>query len=59
MMLFASVVGVLGDILGILILAIAAVAIFFVAQLLRPEKKVSQLEQQPQHTASKDKRNAA
>ena len=34
MTLFASVTGVFGDILGILILGIAAVALFFVVQLL-------------------------
>jgi hypothetical protein len=59
MMLFASVVGVLGDILGILILAIVAVAIFFVVQLLRPDKKASRLEGERQRIATKDKRDAA
>ena len=60
MMLFASVVGVLGDILGILILGIAAVALFFVVQLLRPGNKSSRpLDEQPQREATNDKRDAA
>jgi hypothetical protein len=58
-MLSASIVGVLGDILGILILAIVAVAIFFVVQLLRPDKKASRLEEERQRPATKSKRDAA
>jgi hypothetical protein len=60
MTLFASVAGVFGDILGILILGIAAVALFFVVQLLRPGQKSSRpLDEQPPRDATNDKRNAA
>lgn len=62
MTLFASVTGVFGDILGILILAIAAIAIFFVVQLLiapRAESRRSQaLDEYEQRERTKDK-NAA
>ena len=60
MTLFASVAGVFGDILGILILGIAAVALFFVVQLLRPCQKSSRAldDQRPRETTN-DKRDAA
>ena len=55
----ASLVGVLGDILGIAILAIAAICIYFVAQLFMGHSKRSQsLDEEDERARGKNK-NAA
>jgi len=52
----ASLVGVLGDILGIAILAIAVICIYFVAQLFIGRGKRSQwLDEEEQRARVKDK----
>ena len=55
----ASFVGVLGDILGIVILAIAVISIYFVAQLFIGRSGRSQwLDEQDERARNKDKRAA-
>ena len=55
----ASLVGVLGDILGIAILAIAAICIYFVAQLFIGHGKRSQwLDEEEERARVKDKHAA-
>ena len=55
----ASFVGVLGDILGVVILAIAVIAIYFVAQLFTGRSGRSQwIEEQDERARTKDKHAA-
>ncbi len=55
----ASVIGVLGDILGITILAIAVICIYFVAQLFIGHTGRSRwLEEKDERARSKDKHAA-
>jgi hypothetical protein len=55
----ASLVGVLGDILGIAILAIAAICIYFVAQLFIGHGKRSEWLDEEDERARGKKKNAA
>lgn len=59
MMLFASVAGVFGDILGIAILAIAVICIVFVSQLFIGHRGRSKwLEEEDERARTKDKHAA-